>query len=63
MLKCRSDDEKASEKEANFTQFLLELSNSFDNVKNDSKKKKTFSSSALRLLKNKTVEENWIKKS
>ena len=32
-------------------------------IKTDSKTKKTFSSSALRLLKYKTVEEDWIKKS
>ena len=31
--------------------------------KNDSKTKKIFSSSILRLFKYKTVEENWIEKS
>ena len=36
---------------------------SFNKAKNDSKTKKTFSSSMLRLLKYKTVEENWIEKS
>ena len=36
---------------------------SFHKAKNDSKTKKTFSSSTLRLLKYKNVEENWIEKS
>ena len=36
---------------------------SFNKAKNDSKTKQTFSSSMLRLLKYKTVEENWIEKS
>ena len=33
---------------------------SFEKAKNDSKTKKTFFSSILRLLKYKTVQENWI---
>ena len=36
---------------------------SFNKAKNDSKTKKTFSSPMLRLLKYKTVEENWRGKS
>ena len=36
---------------------------SFSKAKSDNKTKKTFSSSMLRLLKYKTVEENWIEKS
>ena len=36
---------------------------SFNKAKNDSKTKKTFTSSMLTLLKYKTVEENWIEKS
>ena len=67
MLKCRSDDElEILEKLVKKKQISLNsyfgCSSSFNNVKNDSKAKKTFSSSALRLLKSKTVEENWIKK-
>ena len=67
MLKFRSDDElEILEKLVKKKQISLNSyfgrSLSFNNVKNDSKTKKTFSSSALRLLKSKTVEENWIKK-
>ena len=36
---------------------------SFNKAYNDSETKKTFSSSMLRLLKYKTIEENWIEKS
>ena len=36
------------------------ISLSFKKAKNDSKTKKTFFSSILRLLKYKTVQENWI---
>ena len=67
MLKCRSDDEleileKLVKKKWISLNSYFGCSSSFNNVKNDSKAKKTFSSSALRLLKSKTVEENWIKK-
>ena len=66
-MKFRSDDElEILEKRVKKKQISLNsyfgCSSSFNNVKNDSKAKKTFSSSALRLLKSKTVEENWIKK-
>ena len=36
---------------------------SFNKANNDSETKKTFSSFKLRLLKYKTIEENWIEKS
>ena len=67
MLKCRSDDEleileKLVKKKWISLNSYFGCSSSFNNVKNDSKTKNTFSSSALRLLKYKTVE-NWIKKS
>ena len=63
MLKCRSDDElEVLEKLVKMKQISLNsysgCSLSFNNVKNYSKTKKTYSSSALRLLKSKTVEEN-----
>ena len=56
MLKCRSDDElEILEKLVKKKQISLNsyfgCSSSFNNVKNDSKTKNTFSSSALRLLK------------
>ena len=66
MFKCRSDDEleileKLVKKKRIPLNSYFGCSSSFNNVKNDSKTKNIFSSSALRLLKYKTVEENWMK--
>ena len=55
--------QKASEKEAIFLNSYFGCPFSFNKAKSDSKTKKTFFSSMLRLLKYKTVEENWRKKS
>ena len=53
--------QKASEKEAIFLNSYFGCPFSFNKAKSDSKTKKTFFSSMLRLLKYKTVEENWRK--
>ena len=68
MIKCKSDDElEILEKLVKKKQISLNsyfgCPLSFNKAKNDSKTKQTFSSSMLRLLKYKTVEENWIEKS
>ena len=68
MIKCKSDDElEILEKLVKKKQISLNsyfgCPLSFNKAKNDSKSKKAFSSSTLRLLKYKTVEENWIEKS
>ena len=68
MLKCKIDDElEIFEKLVKKKQLLLNsnfvCSLSFNKAKSDSKTNKTFSISALRLLKYKTVEEDWIEKS
>ena len=53
---------KASEKQISLNSYFG-WPLSFNKAKNDSKTMKIFSSSTLRLLKYKTVEENWIEKS
>ena len=68
MLKHKSDDElemleKPVKKKQISLKFYFVCSSSSNKAKYDIKTKKTSSSSAPRLLKYKTVEENWIEKS
>ena len=67
MLKWRSDDEleilEKLVKKKRISLILTLVALRLLTIKNDSKAIKTFSSSVLRLLKYKTVAENWIKKS
>ena len=68
MTKHKSDDGlETLEKPVKKKQILLNsyfgCSSTSNKAKNDSKTKKTTSSSAPRLVKYKTVEENWIEKS
>ena len=67
-MKRKSDDEleileKLMKKENFSFNSYFGCPQSLNKTKNNSKTKKTFSSSKLRLLKYKTVEENWIEKS
>ena len=64
MLKCKSDDElkifeKLVKKKQIFLNSYFGCSSCFNKAKNDSETKK-ISSSVSRLLKYKTVEENWM---
>ena len=66
MIKCKSDDElEIFEKLVKKKQISLNsyfgCPLSFNKAKSDGKTKETVSSSMLRLLKSKTVDENWIK--